>query len=318
MRLGWTTRIALALLIGVILGVTIYAFPSWSGFVTVLFRGAAIVGVLALLMVLIAVSTKRRPGRLDLIFLLAAIGLVAFSWPQLSATADADQLAAAIEEAGESDVLTVLAETETDTGALVREALTLREETDAEVDAVIAGLWDPAFLEVITGPEAEDAEALATTAEAVDNSIAGIEDARETVEALFDAEIDAIPEIDTTLPDSARLTFVDAAIAEVDDHYLAAIERLNQIEARLLAVAEALSALARSAGSYRYDGAAETVVFESGGGALLSDAAATYSVALTNVTLSLEAEESIIAATNDQAARSASALRLVEAASTQP
>lgn len=313
----WTTRIALALLVGVILALTIYAYPSSSGFVTLLFRAAAITGVIALAVVLLAVATKRKPGRLDLILLLSAIGLVAFSWPQLSATADANQLAAEIEEAGETEVLSVLAETETDTGALVRTAFEIRDATDAEVEAIFAGLWDDALLTAITGPAAEDADAVSEAAEAIDARIVDLDLARETIEAAFQAEATAISELDTPLPDSARLTFVDAAISETEVHRLAAAQRLDQIAARLNAAANAASVLQSNFGSYQFSLATDTVVFEPGG-AILADAAATYSVALTNIALSRDAEAAIIAKETDPAERAAAALRLVEAASTTP
>lgn len=313
----WTTRIAIALLAAVLLALTLYAYPSPSGFVTLFVRAAAIIGALALVAVLVAAGTKRRTGRLDLIVFLGTIGLVIASWGQLTAKIDADRLAGEIEEAGETEIFAVLSATETETGSLVREAFALRDDTNAEIDAMFAELWDESSLAVVTGPGAEDAEALSAVVDSTEAKLAEIETLRSDVEAATDAEIEAIQAIDTPLPDSARLTFVDAAIQEAEADRLAHLQRLDLIADRVEAVGDAAAVLRGNAGNFVYEPASETVVFREGG-AMVTDASARYSVALTNIDLSLEAEQALLAKQRDEAARIAAALDLVEAASATP
>ncbi len=123
-----TTRIALALFAAVVLALTIYAYPSWAGFMSLAFRAIAILGMLVLAAVLIASLTNRKPGGFALILVLAAIGTVIASWSQVSAVADAHKLDAEIADAGEENVMSVLANTETNTGRLVQAVIELRDE----------------------------------------------------------------------------------------------------------------------------------------------------------------------------------------------
>lgn len=319
MTVRWTTRLAIALLAAVLLALTFYAYPSLAGFTTLLVRTLAIVGALAIFALLIAAARKRRPGRIDLnvILVLAAIGLVGASWTQLSAKSDADKLAGEIADAGEGEIFAVLAATETETGTTVQDALELRDSVNAELEAIVADLWNEADFSAISGPEAESVAALEAMAAAAETGLAAVEAARGDIEARIADEIEAIQAIDTPLPDSARLSFVDAAIKEAEDDGAYYLQRLQLVSDRIDAAGTAASILAANQGYYHYDAVAGEVVFQEGG-ASLTNAANRFATALTEIDLSLEAEDTLIAGQENPAIRAEAAMRLVEGASATP
>lgn len=311
-----TTRIAIALLVAVILALTIYAYPSLAGLGTLLFRAAAIVGALAIIALLIANYTKRRVNRLDVIIALSAVLLVGASWAQLSATADAGRLADEIDEAGETEIFAVLSTTETDTGELVRNGFAIRAAANAEIEAMLDALWTEDYLAALNGPAADDPDSIDAAATGIAAGRETLDDIRDDIEDRIDEEIEDFAALPTPLPDSARLVFVGAAIdtAEIDRIYY--LQRLDQIAARLDAAEDAIALLADNPDGYAYDEAADAVIFNTGDG--LGDITARHSVALTNIELSLDAENALVDQHDNAATRIATALDWVEAASATP
>ena len=305
-----TTRLALGLLVAVVLALTFYAYPSMSGFITVAVRAIAIVGVFALVAILLGSVTKRSLRRFDVIVALAAIGLVAASWPQINARIDASRLDSEISEAGEVNVLAVLETTETKTGRLVHESNRLRIEVNAELDLVIAGLWDEERLALSASPDTIDEAEYAQIEDRIALLIEAEERARGTVDAILDAEITAVSEIDTPLPDSARLVFADAAFQRIDADRIHYHQRLHIAADRLAAAAVLVALLRSNLGSFAFDAIEREIVFDDPG------VATTYSDLLATVDDTWLTDEAVISAYRDGELEAV--LALVEAAGTTP
>ncbi len=310
MEIRFTTRIALALLLAVIFGLTIYAYPSWSGFVTLAFRAAAIVGASAIAVLLNAALTRRRPGRLDLLLVLSAVGLVVASWPQISAVADFNALERAIEEAGDDNAAAVIAATETKAGTLVRAAETLRTTANAGIEERLQGLWPDDVVAIIDGPDAADAAAVAGAVDRLAGLRQEVEDARGAAEGILDAEIEAIPAIETPLPDSARLVFVDAAIQRAEADRIFYLARFGLADRRLVLAEEIVALLGANAGGYHFNEATERVQFDD------REIAIEYEALLAELDAIVDAEAELV--DGFAAEETARLLALVEAAGATP
>lgn len=305
-----TTRLALALFVAVILALTFYAYPSWSGFMTLTVRAVAILGAIAVTAIFLSAATKRAPRRLDIILVLASIGIVAASWVQISARADAARLDAEIAEAGESNVLDVLQTTETNTGALVRAGNELRTDANAEIDLVIAGLWDDERLVLTASPDAIDDAQLAQLADRVALLRDAEERSRGTIDDRLQSEIEAIPAIETPLPDSARLVYVDTALNRVEDDRAYFHQRLALAANRLETTAELIDFLRANLDDFAFNNDTQQLAFED---PALAD---TYAAYLAEIDATWTAEDALIAAHRN--GEIAAVLALVEAAGTTP
>jgi hypothetical protein len=310
MEIRFTTRIALAFLIAIIFGLTIYAYPSWPGFVTLVFRAAAIVGAIAIVVLLIAALTRRRPGRLDLLLLLSAVGLVVASWPQISAVADFNTLEREIEAAGEENAAAVIAATETTAGILVRSAEMLRATANAGIDELLGGLWPEDVVALIDGPDAADAAAVAGAVDRLAGLRLEVEEARGAAEAIIDAEVAAIPAIETPLPDSARLVFVDAAIQRAEADRIFYLARFGFADARLVLAEAIVALLAGNAGAYHFNAATERVQFDD------REIAIDYEERLTEIDATMDTEAELV--DGFAAEENPRLLALVEAAGATP
>lgn len=304
-----TTRLALAFFVATILALTFYAYPSWSGFITLAIRAAAILGVVAIAALVIAAMRREAPRRLDLILFLAAVGLIVASWSQVNARIDASNLQAEIAEAGEANILQVIAVSETETAALVRSANRLRDQTNAEISLLIESLWDDERL-VITGGAGVDTEALARVRERIDQLQEAAEDAGDTIDAMLDAEIEAIADIVTPLPDSARLTFVDAAFQRVEVDRAHFHERLAIAVARLQDAESLVQLLMAQADAVTFDEEERMLAFEDEG------AGAAYLALLGSIENSWAEDEALVAAR--YRTEIAEVLALVDAAGATP
>jgi len=294
----------------VILALTFYAYPSASGFITIAIRAVAILGVLAVASILLGTVTKRSLRRLDVIVVLATIGLIGASWTQINARIDATRLDAEIAEAGATNMLTDLAATETNAGRLVRDSNELRNAANAELDLVVVGLWDEDRLALSGSPDTIDDAEYAQLEDRIALLIEAEERARGTVDAVLEAEIVAISEIDTPLPDSARLVFVGAAIQRTDADRAHYHQRLR-IAADRLTVTRNLVALLRSnLGSFAFDAVEQQIVFEDPGAAL------SYSSLLASIDDTWIADEALVSAYRDREIEGV--LSLVEAAGATP
>lgn len=305
-----TTRIALALFVAVILALTFYAYPSASGFITIAIRAVAILGVLAIASILLGTVTKRSLRRLDVIVVLATISLLAASWTQINARIDAARLDAEIAEAGAANILTVLATTETNAGRLVRNSNVLRDEANAELDLIVAGLWDEDRLALSGSPDTIDDAEYAQLEDRIALLVEAEERARGTVDAILEAEIVAISEIDTPLPDSARLVFVDAAIQRTDADRVHYHQRLRIAADRLTVTGNLVALLRSNLGSFVFDTVEQQIVFEDPGAAL------SYSSLLASIDDTWLADEALVSAYRDREIEGV--LSLVEAAGATP
>lgn len=305
-----TTRIALALFVAVVLALTFYAYPSVSGFITIAIRAVAILGVLAVTSILLGTVTKRSLRRLDVIVVLATIGLVAASWTQINARIDAARLDSEIAEAGAANILSVLATTETNAGRLVRESNDLRDEVNAELDLVVAGLWDEDRLAFSGSPDTIDDAEYAQLEDRIALLVEAEERARGTVDAIIDAEVVAISEIDTPLPDSARLVFVGAATQRTDADRAHYHQRLLIAADRLSAIANLVALLRNNLGRFTFDGVEQQIVFDD------PAAAATYSSLLASIDNTWLADDVLVSAYQDSEIEKV--LTLVEAAGATP
>lgn len=310
-----TTRLSLSLLAAIILALTIYAYPSWAGFSTLLFRAGAILAVLTIATVIGAGLSRRRPGRFDLIIALTAIGVVIASWAQISASADANRLAGEITDSGEENVLVVLAATETNTGSLVRAGVELRNGTNSEIELLFAPLWREDFANAIGGPAAEDADQLAAASENIAALAAAVDEIRVTIDQMLDDEIEAIAAIETALPDSARLSFAATARDEVEGDREIFHARVDLAAARLDVAARIITLLQVNPGGYRYDPAAEALAFLAGG-AILTATADSYLAMMANIEATWIEEGQLTA--GQDARWMESVLALIEAASATP
>ncbi len=305
-----TTRLALALFVAVILALTFYAYPSWSGFMTLTVRAVAILGAIAVAAIFVSGVTKRSVRRLDLILVLAAIGIVVASWVQISARADAARLDREIADAGEANVIEVLRTTETRTGALVRAGNELRAETNAEIELIIDGLWDDERLVLTASPDAIDDAQLAQIADRVALLREAEERARGTVDDQLQSEIEAIPAIETPLPDSARLVYVDAALNRVEDDRAHFHQRLALAADRLETTAELVDFLRANLDGFAFDDDTQQLTFAD------PALAATYDTYLAEIDATWTAEDALISAHEDGEIETV--LALVEAAGTTP
>ena len=305
-----TTRLALALFVAVTLALTFYAYPSASGFITIAIRAVAILGVLAVGAILLGTVMTRAPRRLDIIIVLAAIGLVAASWTQINARIDSSRLDAEINEAGEANILSVLAATETNAGRLVRDSNQIRGEVNAELNLVIGGLWDEDRLAMSASPDTIDDAEYAQLEDRIVLLIEGEERARGTVDAMLEAEITAISEIDTPLPDSARLVFVDAAIQRVDADRIHYHQRLRIAADRLNTTATLVALLRGKLGAFAFDANEQQIVFDD------PAAATAYSRLLASIDDTWLADEALVS--SYQSGEIAGVLALVEAAGATP
>lgn len=310
MEIRLTTRIALALLIAVILGLTFYAYPSLSGFTTLVFRAAAIVGGIAIAVLFMAGITRRRPGRFDFLLVLAAIGLVIASWPQLTAVGDFNALKAEIEAAGEENVAEVIAATETKAGILVRSAETLRDTANQGLDELLEGLWPDDVVAIIDGPEAGNEAALAGAVDRLAEIRQLIEDKRAVADDIVDNEIEAIQAIDTPLPDSARLSFVAAAADRAEADRGIYQGRLDLADERLTLAEAVVAFLAANAGGYSFNAETGRVQFDD------RELGIEYEAMLVDIEHTIEAEDEIVAHYAD--GETAALMALVEAAGTTP
>ena len=261
MEIRLTTRIALALLVAVIFALTIYAYPSWAGFTTLVFRAAAIVGAIAIVVLLIAAFTRRRPGRVDLLLVLSTVGLVIASWPQISAIADHNELEAEIAEAGEANIAAVIAVTQTDAGTAVRDANTTRDAANTDIEPLFEGLWTESIEQIIDGPNAGDEAALAGAVDRLAELRQLTADAMAVAAAILEAEIEVILAIDTPLPDSARLSLIGAAIDRVEADRTFFNARFGLADQRLIVAEEIVAFLADNAGGYSFNTATQRLQF---------------------------------------------------------
>ncbi|MHA1560271.1 MAG: hypothetical protein ACTSWI_06325, partial [Alphaproteobacteria bacterium] len=136
------------------------------------------------------------------------------------------------------------------------------------------------------------------------------ERARGTVDAILEAEIAAVLEIDTPLPDSARLVFADAAIQRIDADQIHYRQRLRIAADRLGATANLVALLRNNLGSFAFDAVEQQIVFDDPG------VAATYSGLLATIDDTWLADEALVSAYRDGELEGA--LALVEAAGATP
>jgi len=330
MEIRFTTRIALALLVAVILALTIYAYPSFAGFTTLVFRAAAIVGAIAVVVLLIAAFTRRKPGRLDLLLVLSAIGLVAASWPQISAVADRNALEREIAEAGEENVAAVIAATETKAGEAIRDVAAVREAALADLEALLPPLWTEGVEQVIDGPNATDAALRAGAVDRLAELRQATEDAAAEVDAIVDdailatnggivdPEADADPDagtgryrpIEIGLPDSARLTLIDAAIQRLEADRAFYKARLAFADQRLTIAEEIVAFLDEHAEGFTFNTATQRVQFAD------REAGIDYEALLVDLEQAREGEDEIVA--HYAGEETAQLLTLVEAAGATP
>lgn len=320
------TRVALLILGVVIVVLTIYTYPTLSGFTTLLFRAIVILGALTILVLLGASLVNRKPAGFGFVVLLTSVVVIAFSWSQIQSTQDSRTFDAEIAAAGEGTaaLFRTIASSQTDTGARVRAIYTLAAETDRAIDAQLSGLAHPetpGIAGLFASPLVTDPATLAEARSAVPAITAAADAVKVEIDRLLDAERELIapdPElpvpagaVDTTgLPDSARLLFIGAALDRVEAEraiYLAladiGIARAN-VRERMLAFLEARP------GAYAFDETATRARF--------TDAAedAAY-VALLAELDALAAEETRLRATHETLMYDA-ALELIEAAGATP
>ena len=310
-----TTRLAIGFLAATILALTIYAYPTGGGLLTLLFRAAAILGLLAITVLIAATAMKRRPGGVGLIIFLTALGLIATAWGQLAATADFKSLSAEIEDAGEENVAGIIDATDTDSGALVRAGIDLRQRTNAAVEVLFPALWDAGLPSIFAGADADNDAARAAASERIATLLGTVETQREAARALLDGEIEEIDAVETPLPDKARISFGNALFRLVEDDRAFFEARFDLAVARLEAAASAIATLDQNVGGFAVSAATNTVVFEVGG-ALLTDAATRYQRALEAVDAAPVEEANLIVAR--EAASVDEIMALVEAVGTPP
>ncbi|MGD9738258.1 MAG: hypothetical protein AB7O56_09280 [Bauldia sp.] len=241
------TRIALLFLAVVIVALTVFTYPTVWGFISLMVRTLAILGGLFVLALLIAGTFKRKPAAPAFLIILAAIGVVGTAYPQISTTLDANRFNDELAAAGPENVFDVIAASETRAGTLTRESYAIADRTNAEIEALVEAADDPSLDGLFDTTRMLDQAAL-LNAEAVTTAF------REGAQALYDridtmklAEVDAVDAIETTLPDSARLLFLDAvrqrAMAERDFYRAPAAQAvaLNEVHAELVAMLVARS-----------------------------------------------------------------------------
>lgn len=266
-KLSRLTRIALLILGVVIVALTIYTYPSLAGFTTLAFRAVVILGALAILTVLGASLLNRKSGGFAYVVLLTSVGVIAFSWSQISATRDSRVFAAEIAEAGDTPdaLFRTIASSRTDTAGRVRGVYTIAALTDREIDALLSGLATPdtpSIAAMFGTTLVTDADTLAAARAAIPAITTAAAGARAEIERLLDAEVAAVEAFDTSgLPDSARLLFVDAAlrrIAAEREIYLA----LSDVGVDRAAVRERMLAfLEVRSGAYAFDETAARALF---------------------------------------------------------
>jgi hypothetical protein len=310
MEFRLTTRIALALLLATILGLTFYAYPSWAGFVSLVFRAAAIVGALVVVVLLIAAFSKRRPGRLDLLLVLSSIGLVIAAWPQLRAVSDFHRLESEIEVAGRQNVVVALARTDTMAGTLVRNANILRNNDSQQIEVLFDGLWSEQLENAIAGANAADPAALTAAVDEAARLRQATEDAQLAADDILDAEIEAILAIDTPLPDSARLSFTDAAIQRLEADREFYRQRFALADQRLVAAEGLITLLTANADGYTFNATTRRVQFTD------REIGIDYERALAAMRAFPDQEEQLIA--EHVAGEVDAMMKLVDAAGTTP
>ena len=302
----------MALFAAVFLALVIFAYPSWSGSVTLAARTVAIAGVLAALTLAASVLLRRRPG-LGLIFLAGAIALIVVSWNQVRAVADANILTAAIESAGEENVMDVLSTTSTKVGSFIREVIGVRDRVVVEIVPLFEELWDNQVADIITGPDAEDTDRLADASATVDRLVAHVGAARMSIEEAFEAALDELAALEGAIPDDVRRSILVVAADQLNLDRDANLRMLDLATARLDAARSAVTLLANNPGIYRFDPAGQEIVFLPGG-AIATGTARQYRAASDAIESSGE-EAAVIARGRDRA-RIAEVLALTEAART--
>lgn len=273
------TRIALLLLAMVIVALTVFTYPTVWGFVSLMVRTLAILGALFVLALLLAGTFKRKPAAPAFLIILAAIGVVGTAYPQIAATLDANRFDTELAEAGPENVFEAIAASDTRAARLIRESYAIADRTNAEIEALIDTVNDPALEGLFDTTLMLDQAAL-LNAEAVTTAFReGGQALSDRIDALKLDEVAAVEAIETSLPDSARLLFLDAvrqrATAERDFYRALAAKavELNEVHAELVALL-----IARSP-NFNFDDAAARPAFANPAdgerfAALLAEAAA--------------------------------------------
>lgn len=210
------TRFSLLVLAAVVIGLTIFTYPSFWGFMTLLMRTVVIVGVLFVLVLLAAGTLKRQPGGAPIIYLVAALVVVGTAWPQIASRVDSNRFDAELEEAGNDNVFAVIASSETRAGTLIRESYEVAARTNAEIEGLIDITTDPAIVGLFDSTRVLDEAAVLDAAAVTTAFREGSVQLLDQIQQLKDAEYAEIDAIETQLPDSARLLFLDGVLQRVE------------------------------------------------------------------------------------------------------
>ena len=165
-------------------------------------------------------------------------------------------------------------------------------------------------LVLTTSPNAIDDAQLAQLADRVSILRDAEERARGTIDAMLAAEIEAISEIETPLPDSARLVFVDAAIGRVEADRTYFHQRLGLASDRLETTAELVNLLIANVDGFAFDNEARQITFDD---PAIGEA---YAALLEDIDATWAADDAAIAAHRDIELETV--LELVEAAGATP
>lgn len=262
-----TTIISVTLLVAIDAALIIYAYPSWSGAMTV---AGWTVALLAVLSVTVFLLTRLigRPFRFDFVPVFAAAGVILFSLDQIRTTSEADSFIAALEvaeEAGGEDLVALINATPTDPAILIAAALAVRAQTNSEIEFLYDGFGVDEIVAIVTGPDAVDDSRLATAISLADDLATEINSVRDNATERFDAaELDLLA-IETGLPEVQRLSVVRAVRELIASDRQTFIQRLELVEQRIAAAQRAATALTTFTGAYRYDAEEGTVKFTPSG-----------------------------------------------------
>jgi hypothetical protein len=258
-----TTIISVTLLVAIDAALIIYAYASWSGAVTVAGWTLVLLAALSVAAFLVA-RLIRRPLRFDFVPVFAAAGVILISLEQIRTTSEADSFIAALEaaeETGEEDLVELINATPTDPGVLIAAALSVRAQTNSEIEFLYDGFGVDEIVAIVTGPDAVDDSRLAVAISLADELATAINRARDNAMTRFDtAEADLLG-IETGLPDAQRLSVVQAVQELITSDRQTFIHRLELVEQRIAAAQRAATALTTFTGAYRYDAEERAVKF---------------------------------------------------------
>jgi hypothetical protein len=247
------TLLAFVLFVLVVAGLAIFVYPTTYGVAYLTGRALGSFAIIGLFAAIIS-KVRKRPVRFDIVFALAIITIVGFSFKDVLAVYDLRRFQSEVRAAGPDKMADAIRSSTTRIGGLYRSVILIGEETSTKVENALSFLDDdPALDSPLAPPKVTDRSALTDARRAAATISSRLPGALPTFDSIIQEEADRIEATADDLTDEMRGVLV-SAIKQRRARDREFLERRLDLTSRLMALlTEAVDFLIPKVGTFEID-----------------------------------------------------------------